>query len=168
MKIKKPAILILSILILGIISALAFGFFEVQTLVTNERVDEKLPSSEVSKPTAPQVLAEGELRRIDAVHYGQGTVQLLQSADDASIVRFDNVTIANGPDLYVYISETANPGNTIASLGQYADLGKLKGNIGSQNYVLPDNLEFKPQSIIVWCKRFGVLFTYAEMEYAQK
>lgn len=59
--------------------------------------------------------------------------------------------------MFVYLSDSENPKE---NLGSYVDLGVLKGNIGNQNYELPENLEdFK--SVVIWCKEFGVLFPYA-------
>lgn len=170
---KKPALIILAVFLLGAITWLSLSYFEVQKLFIDEHVNEALPenitpTSPTSEATAPQpqIIAEGELVRVDAIHYGKGTVQILKTSSGENIVRFNDVEIGNGPDLFVYVSDSTEPTNEIASLGNYTNLGKLKGNIGSQNYVLPSSAElgFEPHSIIVWCKRFEVLFTYAVMK----
>jgi hypothetical protein len=45
---------------------------------------------------------------------------------------------------------------------RFVSLGKLKGNIGSQNYELPDDLNLSRfKSAVVWCKRFAVGFGVA-------
>ena len=49
------------------------------------------------------------------------------------VLRFEDFSATNGPDLHVLLAE--NPAPTSSSeLGNYLDLGSLKGNIGSQNY----------------------------------
>jgi hypothetical protein len=165
---KKLILIILALFILSITAWLSLTYFEVQKLFINERVDEALPTETTADSTsqAPQKIAEGSLVRVDAIHYGEGAVQLFEDATGERIIRFDNVKIGNGPDLFVYVSDSTEPTNELESLGNYKNIGKLKGNIGSQNYTLPSTAElgFEPRTIIVWCKRFEVLFTYAVLK----
>jgi hypothetical protein len=43
-------------------------------------------------------------------------------------------------------------------------LGKLKGNKGSQNYTLPDDIDpARYTSVRIWCDRFDVSFGTAEL-----
>jgi hypothetical protein len=47
---------------------------------------------------------------------------------------------------------------------RYLDLGKLKGNVGGQNYQLP--ADFDPsvhRNVLIWCLRFAVPFAAAEL-----
>ena len=68
----------------------------------------------------------------------------------------------DGPDLFVYLSETKTPTGNLDSLGDYIDLGSLKGNKGNQNYELSANIDISSyNSVVIWCKQFGVLFPYA-------
>ncbi len=40
-----------------------------------------------------------------------------------------------------------------------------KGNIGDQNYDLPDDLDLNVyRSVVIWCKRFGVNFAVAPLK----
>ncbi len=165
----------ISVIAVGGISLIVFGVFGVHTLFVDKKINEPLPEMVVvptpaplpTTPTTisakPTTIKTGQLVEVDTYHKGEGTVQLWQQPDNSQFVRFDNVNIANGPDLWVFVSDTTTPGNTLESLGNYVDLGKLKGNIGSQNYQLP-TLNFEPKSVVVWCKRFGVLFTYATLK----
>jgi len=46
----------------------------------------------------------------------------------------------------------------------YIDLGKIKGNVGGQNYALP--ADFDPdlhRSVMVWCVRFSEPFAAAPL-----
>ena len=44
------------------------------------------------------------------------------------------------------------------------DLGALKGNLGDQNYEVPEGVDLsKYQSVSIWCKRFGVNFGSASL-----
>jgi peptide-methionine (R)-S-oxide reductase len=79
--------------------------------------------------------------------------------DDASmILRLENFRATNGPDLYVYLA-------TDNSASDYVDLGGLKGNIGNQNYDIPEGTDFsKYDSVLIWCKAFSVLCGSAKLE----
>jgi hypothetical protein len=107
------------------------------------------------EPTGPLVVADGGFYGID--HSASGTAAVYEQ-DGAYVLRFeDDTDIQNGPDLYVWVLENASydGGNP----GEYIDLGKIKGNVGGQNYELPS--EFDPdlhQFVLIWCKRFSVPF----------
>ena len=74
------------------------------------------------------------------------------------MLRFeDDTDIQNGPDLFVWVLESSSYDG--GDPGEFIDLGKLKGNVGGQNYALP--AEFDPdvhQFVLIWCKRFSVPF----------
>ncbi|HYU64744.1 MAG TPA: DM13 domain-containing protein [Candidatus Paceibacterota bacterium] len=115
-----------------------------------------------SLATSQKVLAIGSFGEIDFIHKGSGYAKLIE-VGDKKFLRFENFEVVNGPDLYVYLSKSASPTGKIESLGDYIDLGRLKGTIGNQNYELPQNINGY-KTAIVWCKRYGVLFTYAVMQ----
>ena len=49
----------------------------------------------------------------------------------------------------------------------WIDLGKLKGNIGNQNYVIPDDVDIGiHNSVTIWCKPFDVIFSVAVLRNA--
>lgn len=51
--------------------------------------------------------------------------------------------------------------------GKYVSLGKLKGNKGSQNYTVPDEVDpSRYISVSIWCDRFDVSFGAAELARA--
>jgi hypothetical protein len=46
----------------------------------------------------------------------------------------------------------------------YIDLGSLKGNIGSQNYDIPDNVDLSEyESVVIYCVPFHVVFATAAL-----
>jgi hypothetical protein len=64
-----------------------------------------------------------------------------------------------GPDLYVWLTRDGNVKNG------YVDLGRLKGNIGSQNYTVPLDTDLSQYTtVIIGCKAFSVLFGTASLE----
>lgn len=113
-------------------------------------------------PPLPAVVARGSFVPIDAIHKGSGEAIMVNVAG-TRFLRLENFQVTNGPDLHVYLSTSEKPTGDLASLGAYLDLGLLKGNVGNQNYALSDDLD-DYRTAVIWCKRFGVLFSYAVME----
>ena len=111
-------------------------------------------------PSEPSVVAQGEFFGID--HSAEGTTTVYEQ-DGKYVLRFeDDTDIQNGPDLYVWVLESDDyesgtpPG--------YIDLGKIKGNVGGQNYELPP--EYDPevhQFVLIWCLRFATPFAAAPL-----
>jgi hypothetical protein len=47
----------------------------------------------------------------------------------------------------------------------FIDLGSLKGNIGDQNYLVPEGADLERyQSVVIWCRRFTSPFGAAPLE----
>jgi len=112
---------------------------------------------------------KGNFIKIDLVHKGSGLVYLLENTlgDRAheSVVIFDNnIVIQPGPDLYIYLSTEANIKDN--GLGEYLDLGLIKGTKGGQLYTIekPVKTLQKYRSAVIYCKQFSVLFTFATLE----
>ncbi|NOJ30480.1 MAG: hypothetical protein DA328_09975, partial [Nitrososphaeraceae archaeon] len=63
----------------------------------------------------------------DGFHMASGNVQILKIIDGSQVLRFENLDVTNGPDLYVYLA-------TDTDAKDFVSLGKLKGNMGNQNY----------------------------------
>jgi hypothetical protein len=51
-----------------------------------------------------------------------------------------------------------------ADLGEYIDLGSLKGNMGNQNYDIPSGTDLSQyNSVVIYCKPFHVVFATAPL-----
>jgi Electron transfer DM13 len=69
----------------------------------------------------------------------------------------ENLKATNGPDLYVYLS-------TDKGVSDFVNLGRLKGNIGNQNYEIPAGTDpAKYDTVLIWCKAFSTLFGSAKL-----
>ncbi|MCL8011367.1 DM13 domain-containing protein [Streptomyces sp. AS02] len=127
--------------------------------------------SEQPAPSAggPQTLAHGEL--ISHEHATSGTVKLVRLTDGSHIVRLENLDTSNGPDLRVWLTDApvkaGQAGWHVFDDGKYVSLGKLKGNKGSQNYAVPDDVDpSRYSSVSIWCDRFDVSFGAGELARA--
>lgn len=109
---------------------------------------------------------QGTFVKIDPIHKGVGRVYLLPNKlgndKTESLVLFDRDTkITAGPDLWIYLSTSEDVKRS--GLGEYVQLTLLKGTKGGQTYIVNKPiLELERyKSVVVWCKQFAVLFTYA-------
>jgi len=110
------------------------------------------------------VLSSGSFVQFDTAHWGEGPVQIVQLENDDLQVQFDNVEIANGPDLYVYLSNKSIFYGTFDSPGDYIDLGLLPYNKGTFSIAIPESTDINDvKSILIWCLQFTVVFTYAAL-----
>jgi hypothetical protein len=108
-------------------------------------------------------VATGTFFGADRFHEGEGTAVILQ-LNDQQVLRFEEFRVTNGPDLHVILSKNPNPTNRSDLGDDYIDLGQLKGNVGSQNYELPTNLDLSEyQSVVIYCMPFHVLFASAAL-----
>ena len=83
-------------------------------------------------------------------HTVNGEAVVLNDGSEQRFLRFENFDSTNGPDLNVYLR---------AEDGEFVDLGDLKGNIGSQNYEIPPEVDLERfNTVQIWCVRFGVNF----------
>ncbi|MEM9950588.1 MAG: DM13 domain-containing protein [Chloroflexota bacterium] len=119
-------------------------------------MNDEMPSNE------PIILSEGTFTFIDAVHNGEGTATIFQLPDDSRILRFENFRVTNGPQLHVVLSRN-NPTSIFGDIGDdYIDLGPLSGNVGNQNYEIPDDVDLEEyNTVVIYCVPFSVVFTTA-------
>ena len=104
-------------------------------------------------------MASGSFHGSDDFHFGRGTATIVETAPGRYRLRFADFSVRNGPDLYVYLSPSAD-GYADGSL----ELGKLKATDGAFGYDLPagtDPADFA--SAVVWCKQFSHLFATASL-----
>lgn len=116
-------------------------------------------------PTAPALLRHGRFVDADAIHKGEGKASLYALPDGSHVVRFEDFRTTNGPALVVYLARHASPTSAADVLdGGFVNLGKLKGNVGNQNYVVPADVEISEyNSVVIWCQLFDVLFSPAAL-----
>lgn len=120
-----------------------------------------------STPAAgPQRLATG--RFITHEHDTEGTVSILKLADGSRVLRLEGLRTSDGPDLKVWLSDAkvvaGEAGWHTFDDGKYRNLGKLKGNEGNQNYVIPPDVDLATfRSVSIWCDRFNVSFGAAAL-----
>ena len=111
------------------------------------------------------VIKAGEFTDADSRHKGQGTGKIYRLADGSHVFRVESFRVTNGPDLHVILSPDPDPRSREAvKEAGYVDLGKLKGNIGNQNYPIPEGIDTSIfNSAVIYCKPFHVIFSVAAL-----
>ena len=123
------------------------------------------PMSEDMMPgmAVATVVKIGTFRDADRFHKGSGSVTIYRLDDGSHVLRLEDFQVTNGPDLRVILSPTSDPQrpDDVTAPG-YVELGKLKGNIGNQNYPIDAGVDVSAMgSVVIYCKPFRVLFAVA-------
>ena len=174
---KKALIPIAAVVMVGIISAYALSPY-----FTESTIDEALPSGAVIQPVVKddkmmmeddKMMMEDDKMMMeemvpvsysgsfigvgDGIHDAQGVTYTIPLENGDNVLRLEDFKSTNGPDLYVYLS-------TDKHASDFVNLGELKANSGNQNYEIPTDVDLdKYNTVLIWCKAFGVLFGSAEL-----
>ncbi|MDE2835885.1 MAG: DM13 domain-containing protein [Chloroflexota bacterium] len=120
---------------------------------------------EMMASMSPAVVKRGAFRDADSFHQGEGSATVYQLPDGSYVLRFEDFRVTNGPDLRVLLASHPDPQgrNEVQGPG-YVELGKLKGNIGNQNYPFPEGVSPDDYgSVVIYCKPFHVVFSVAPL-----
>ena len=128
---------------------------QTQSAMINEGMTDSMASPQAS------VVHSGTFVGVnDGIHNAEGNAKIIQlSNGTGSVLRLEDFKSTNGPDLYVYLSTDKGAAT------DFVNLGRLKGNIGNQNYDIPKGTDLsKYDTVVIWCRAFSVLFGSAELK----
>ena len=130
-----------------------------QPSAPNPAPDSTPVATPVGTPLATTLVRSGSFAGADDFHFGRGRATLTEAADGVVTLRFDDFSVRNGPDLYVFLSPDPSG---------YADgaieLGRLRATDGSFNTPIPPGVDVtKARSVVIWCREFAVLFAVAPL-----
>jgi hypothetical protein len=143
--------------------AIGAKVLESASVMSDKEMDEPMPPEADSAEVEPLVVLQGQFKDADSFHKGSGQATVYQLPDGSHVLRLEEFSVTNGPDLHVLVTGHTNPTGQ-DDLGDYLDLGTLKGNMGNQNYEIPvgtDLSQFK--SVVIYCKPFHVVFSTATL-----
>ena len=116
--------------------------------------DHAMMGADTMPPSGPTILAQAPM--VARAHAVAGRALLVQTGDQM-IVRFETLDTINGPDLRIYLSAGLNNDD-------FVDLGPIRATQGSVNYSVPPGTDtVKYRNVLIWCRTFGVLFSYATL-----
>lgn len=180
--------IILAVIALVVLAGLiALPIFQPWKLFVDRTVDEALPgaapaatgsplatgtpgaTTQPPAPSEPVTLATGAF--FDQEHATSGTATIYRLGDGRRILRLTDFETSDGPDVQVWLTDQNVPAGSegwyVFDDGAYTNLGPLKGNIGDQNYEIPDEVDLATvRSVSIWCARFSVSFGAAELSAA--
>lgn len=158
-------------------------WFQPQALFLDDVVDEGFPSAEpvthdsavevmerdpgsvdvTPLPDGPVVLATGTF--VSRNRYRViGTATIHRLSDGRRILRLEDFESTNGPDLFVHLTVAGASDDDDALDAEFVDLGGLSGNIGDQNYAIPDEVDIdRYDTVVIWCRRFTTSFGVADL-----
>ena len=125
------------------------------------------PATQPDAAAAPEPirLKAGDFKDADALHKGSGQALIYDLPGANKLLRLEDFKVTNGPELHVLLSQDPDPKrhSDLEEAG-FVDLGLLKGNIGNQNYGIPDDVDINAQqSVVIYCYPFRVVFSVATL-----
>jgi hypothetical protein len=177
---------VLSVLLIGLVVGLLL--FEPWRAFTSSHIDEPEPvaAGQVQQPAQPaadpttttppttsvstqeapapapapknEVLAEGTF--VSGEHETSGRARVLKLADGSRVLRLENFSTSDGPDVHVWLTDqpAGGPWGSYDD-GRHVALGEMKATDGNQNYAIPADADLSGlRSVAIWCDRFNVVF----------
>lgn len=121
---------------------------------TAEMKDKTMQENDAMPSGAPSIKSRAHM--VASAHDVSGEALIVTSGNE-SYLRFENLKTINGPDLRIYLAADLN-GN------DFIDLGPIRATEGSVNYAIPAGTDLlKYKYAMIWCRSFGVLFSYAQL-----
>jgi hypothetical protein len=175
----------------AVVVLVAFAVFRPDKLVVDQRVDEQLDDDvaaaidQLDEPgvtdpgagdAAPDDAAADDAATTSTVPEGPvvtavggfgshndytvtGTAAVVTQVDGSRQLVLQELMSDNGPDLQLYLSPV-----TGGQVDGGVKLGPLKGNLGTQAYDLPPEVDLAQVStVVIWCERFSRAFGSATL-----
>jgi hypothetical protein len=156
------------------VGAFAFYWTTIRDDTVSESVATGVKASEVrTTPATPDAPASSPEPKVNVArasgpfrspaHTTTGTAAIVDLADGGRRLTLTDLETDNGPDLFVYLV----PGSSNPDVGidGGVNLGRLKGNIGTQQYDVPADADIAGgASVVIWCRAFTVAFGAAQLQ----
>ena len=149
--------------LLGTGFGVALGFFFFPFVFPPPPATEQLTESDRSALMATGTFIHAN--PADPIHWGRGKV----SVYERTVFLEPDFEVGPGPAYHVYLVPKANIRSNADMHGvMYVDLGRLRAFKGSQRYRIPTGVNIKDYpSVIIWCERFSVLISPADLKSPQ-
>jgi hypothetical protein len=147
----------------GTVFGVALGFFIFPYVFAPPPAAEALTEADRSRLVATGTFIHANPS--DPIHYGQGKV----SVYERTVFLEPDFEVGPGPAFHVYLVPKASIRSSSDMTDvMFVDLGRLRAFKGSQRYAIPAGVDLaKYPSVIIWCERFGMLISPADLKTAQ-
>ncbi len=142
-------------IIIGVIVVVLIGlaYYLLSPLIIVKELNEDLPPLDTG---VREAVAQGNF--VASAHEVAGNVKIIREAGRGDYISFEDFETVNGPDLFIYLA-------TDTTAEDFVNLGEIKATRGNVNYEIPAGTDLeKYDTVLVWCRAFSVLFSYAELE----
>jgi ABC-type antimicrobial peptide transport system permease subunit len=150
--------------ILGIGFGVALGFFLFPFVFPPPLAVERLTEAERSPLFATGSFIHANPS--DPVHWGRGKVSVYEK----TVFLESDFEVGPGPafDVYLVPKAAIRKADDLKD-AMFVDLGGLRAFKGSQRYAIPAGVNLKDYpSVIIWCERFSVLISPADLAAAAR
>jgi hypothetical protein len=150
--------------VLGTGFGVALGFFFFPYVFPPPPASESLTEADRAAPVATGTFIHANPS--DPVHWGRGKVSVYERA----VFLESDFEVGPGPAFHVLLVPKASIRNSSEVTEQmFVDLGGLRAFRGSQRYTIPAGVNLKDYpSVIIWCERFSVLISPADLTAAAR
>ena len=147
--------------VIGTGAGTALGFFLFPYVFPPPPAKEQLTAEERTAEVAKGTFIHANPS--DPIHYGEGGVTVY----DGTVFLEPDFKVGPGPDYHVYLVPKADVrAEADVADTMFIDLGKLRSFEGSQKYDVPGGVDLKKYpSVVIWCQRFGVLISPADLKF---
>jgi len=153
---------------LGILILLGIAYYLLSPFWRNKELNDVSPVSQQQNPISStgsqtasmstissRIIAQANF--VPKAHDVKGKALLIEENNQYTL-RFEDFETINGPDVNIYLASDLNNKDIV-------DLGDIKATKGNVNYAIPAGTDLtKYNKVLVWCKAFAVLFSYAELK----
>jgi hypothetical protein len=110
------------------------------------------PVATTAPPAVPVRVRSAAFRGIN--HRASGTASIIRQPDGRYVVGLEDIDFEPGPDYHVFVV----PGNVTRPGDGAIELDKLRGNVGTQFYDVPRDVDPTDGewTVLVWCRVFAV------------
>jgi hypothetical protein len=149
--------------VLGTGFGVAVGFFFYPFVFPPPPAAEQLTEADRARPVATGTFIHADPS--DRIHYGGGRVSVYERA----VFLEPDFEVGPGPAYHVLLVPKAGiRASSEVKDAMYVDLGGLRAFKGSQRYPIPAGVDLaKYQSVVIWCERFTVLISPADLKPAR-
>jgi hypothetical protein len=148
--------------VLGTGFGVALGFFFFPYVFPPPAASEQLSEADRARLVATGTFIHANPS--DPIHWGRGKVSVYERA----VFLEPDFEVGPGPAFHVFLVPKASIRTSGDLKGaMYVDLGGLRAFKGSQRYAIPAGVSLKDYpSVIIWCERFSVLISPADLKPA--
>jgi hypothetical protein len=145
--------------VLGTGFGVALGFFFFPYVFPPPAATEELTAADRARLVATGTFIHANPS--DPIHWGKGKVSVYERA----VFLEPDFEVGPGPAFHVYLVPRASIRKSDdVKETMFVDLGGLRAFKGSQRYAIPAGVNLKDYpSVIVWCERFSVLISPADL-----